>query len=453
MPPPRTGSLEKYRRSDGRIYYRARIRLADGTRARVDVPETYATPAGGKTAEQRAELYAEALQEREGDTGELLAKNRANEARTRMGSKALDAFAEHVFQRREGEGKRSVGRERRMWKARVSERLGSLDVASVSKDQIEDFRDYLDAEVRARIAGGKSDGISGKTAMILWTFVRMMFKEAVRCRDRSQRVRSDDPTLGVLPPLKSRPRRKTFIFPSEFSTLVSCDRVPLEWRELYAIGAYLYLRPGELRALTFEQVDLDAEVVSVVFAYDEEAEELKPTKTEKGQRDVPIPPALLPLLKQLRQRTSAAAPVAPLLAHVGDNKRAAFLREHLTLAGIDRSRLFEDSATTIRINFRSLRDSGITWEALAGTPIDRIQSRAGHEHIATTLGYVKAVEDLKGKFGKPFPSLPFVQEKTRVGKVRLAQGLGQVNRPPPQVLESIGGSKLRLLDSNQRPGG
>src|SRR5271155_1528795 len=140
MPPPRTGSLEKYRRSDGRIYYRARIRLADGTRARVDVPEKYTTSAGGKTAEQRAELYAEALQEREDDTGELLAKNRANEARTRMGNNALDAFAEHVFQRREGEGKRSVGRERRMWKARVSERLGSLDVASVSKDQIEDFR-------------------------------------------------------------------------------------------------------------------------------------------------------------------------------------------------------------------------------------------------------------------------------------------------------------------------
>jgi hypothetical protein len=142
-----------------------------------------------------------------------------------------------------------------------------------------------------------------------------------------------------------------------------------------------------------------------------------------------------------------------LLAKVADNKRAALLREHLKLAGVDRSRLFEDSATTIRINFRSLRDSGITWEALAGTPIDRIQSRAGHEHIATTLGYVKAVEDLKGKFGTPFPSLPFVNETTRVPRVRLAQGLGQVNRAPPQVLGTIGGIKLRLLDSNQRPGG
>ncbi len=59
------------------------------------------------------------------------------------------------------------------------------------------------------------------------------------------------------------------------------------------------------------------------------------------------------------------------------------------------------------VNFRSLRDSGITWECLQGTPIERIQARAGHEHIATTLGYIKLVEDLAGKLGAPFGALPF----------------------------------------------
>ena len=35
-------------------------------------------------------------------------------------------------------------------------------------------------------------------------------------------------------------------------------------------------------------------------------------------------------------------------------------------------------SATMRINLRSLRDSGITWEALAGTSVDRIsvESRA-----------------------------------------------------------------------------
>jgi len=111
---------------------------------------------------------------------------------------------------------------------------------------------------------------------------------------------------------------------------------------------------------------------------------------------------LLPLLRSMRERAKRGDFVAPLLEQVADNKRAATLREHLKIAGVDQLRLLEDSATTMRVNFRSLRDSGITWEALAGTPVDRIQSRAGREHISTTLRYVKAVEDLKGKFGTPF---------------------------------------------------
>jgi integrase len=260
--------------------------------------------------------------------------------------------------------------------------------------------------VRKRIAGGKDDGISGKTAIIIWTLVRTVFKKTVNARERSKRVRPDDPTFGVLPPLKTRPRKKTFIYPSEFAQLVACDLVPLEWRELYAVAAYLYLRPGELRALTFEHVDLVAGVVSVVMAFDEEAGESKPTKAERGQREVPIPPALVPLLTAMREPAKPTDPVAPLLARVAHNKRAIQFREHLKLAKVTRPRLLEDTATTVMVNFRSLRDSGITWEALEGTPVDRIQARAGHEHISTTIGYVKAVEDLKGRFGTPFGPLP-----------------------------------------------
>jgi hypothetical protein len=41
--------------------------------------------------------------------------------------------------------------------------------------------------------------------------------------------------------------------------------------------------------------------------------------------------------------------------------------------------------------------SGITWLALAGVELARMQRRAGHEDISTTLGYVKPAEDLAGK--------------------------------------------------------
>src|SRR5258708_2508947 len=84
MAPRRTGSVEPFKGVLGSTRFRARIRLADDTRARVDVPEKYCTPAGGKTARERAELYALALQEREDEGGEnngpLLVAKRARAA-------------------------------------------------------------------------------------------------------------------------------------------------------------------------------------------------------------------------------------------------------------------------------------------------------------------------------------------------------------------------------------
>ena len=71
--PRRTGSVEPGRRADGSAYFRARLRLADGSRVRIDVPEKYAVAAGGMSGRERAELYAEAEQEREDETGTLLA--------------------------------------------------------------------------------------------------------------------------------------------------------------------------------------------------------------------------------------------------------------------------------------------------------------------------------------------------------------------------------------------
>ncbi len=70
MAPPRTGSVEPYQGANGRTAFRARIRLADGSRERVNVPEKHSTPAAGLTARERAELYARGVQEREDEGGE-----------------------------------------------------------------------------------------------------------------------------------------------------------------------------------------------------------------------------------------------------------------------------------------------------------------------------------------------------------------------------------------------
>ncbi len=95
---------------------------------------------------------------------------------------------------------------------------------------------------------------------------------------------------------------------------MSCEDVPLDWRQLYAVACYLYLRPGELRALLWTDVDFDAGVIHVTKAYDEDSQATKPPKTRNGVRDVPIPAALVPLLKVMRDRAADdGAPVVPLM--------------------------------------------------------------------------------------------------------------------------------------------
>ena len=145
---------------------------------------------------------------------------------------------------------------------------------------------------------------------------------------------------------------------------------------------------------------------SCLEAWDERSGEIKAPKTRSGIRDVPIAPALVPLLERMKKGVESSALVVPIVAGTPESKRAPRFVASLRAAGITRPRLFENTATTMAANFRSLRDSGITWLALAGVDLVKIQRRAGHDEISTTLEYVKQAEDLTGAIGEPFGPLP-----------------------------------------------
>jgi integrase len=398
----RTGSVEPFVDATGAIYYRARIRLADGSRVRVDIPSRFSS-----TPEER-EVWTEERQADEDKDGRLLVakRKRAERAKPSTSTETVDGYREKLCELREAEGKRNVTNEQFIWRKWISPRIGSKLIASVTADEVENIRDELDEQVKERIAKGLGHGISGAHAMNVWSMLRTTFAEAVSSRDRSMRVRTTDPTDKIKAPLTSSPRKKTFVYPAEFAALMTCREVPLEWRRLYAVATYLYLRPGELRALTWADVDLDARVVHVTKAYDEAAGEVTRPKTANGVRDVPIEPALVPLLEAMKR--GHAELVAPLLVDFNEKHRAIMFRDHLRAAKVKRPRLFDESTTTVQVNFRSCRDSGITWLALAGVDLARIQRRAGHDDVKTTLGYVKIAEDLTGKVGDPFGTLDAV---------------------------------------------
>lgn len=310
---------------------------------------------------------------------------------------------------------RSLGRHTREydWNAWISPVIGAKRWSDVTVADVENVRDRLDQAIadRREFGPGKKR-LLGRTAVGIWHTLTGCARVARRSKRRDLRALDGlpNPCADVEPPgeLETRgARRKTFIYPLEADRLLASRRVPRAWREVYAVAGYLYLRPGELMSLRWEDVDFAHRVVRIVRAFDFRDGTAKDTKTRAGIRDVPIPRALLPLLRRLhRERKRGEALVLPILLRRHRVTLPVMFRRHLRLAGITRAALHESSLSTARANFRSWRDSGITWLALAGVDVSRISRRAGHRDIQTTMGYVKQAEDLGGTLGKPFGRLP-----------------------------------------------
>jgi len=73
----------------------------------------------------------------------------------------------------------------------------------------------------------------------------------------------------------------------------------------------------------------------------------------------------------------------------------------------ERDELHHKTPTTRPIRFHDLRATGLTWMAVRGDDAIKIQRRAGHKDLETTLKYIRLAEDLNpGAFGDVFPKLP-----------------------------------------------
>jgi integrase len=155
------------------------------------------------------------------------------------------------------------------------------------------------AEEDATAAGSDKKPISHSTARNNWGVLTGALKAAYNARDRSLRVHAHLPApihTGILPPKRGNSRQRPWLYPREWAQLYACKGVPAEWRYVYAVALYSGLRPGELQALTWGDVDIKARAISVSKAVDEDgtssdvprapdAREGDPLAPYRGQRD------------------------------------------------------------------------------------------------------------------------------------------------------------------------
>jgi integrase len=443
-PKPASGTVQEFKDAKGRPYYRARITLPDSERV-------WLKPRFDKR--ERAEEYAN---EKSGEA-EARGVTVARVEKTKNAAETCDEYFERLAAARKSEGVRGVREEGYHWSKWISPRIGSRPIAEVTRDEIEDIRNALDAEVKKRLGDGLEAGLSGKTCMNIWSTLRTCFKEAVGARDRGLRVRSDDPTAAHKPPLPTPERTKTFVYPTEFTKLLACEAVPLRWHQAYAVAAYTYLRPEELEALTWNDIDFVGGTVNVSKAVDARTGEPKPLpKTANAVRSVPIEATLMPLLKAMHgARAKDDEPILPILGEVGDKFRAKLFRDHLRAADVTRPRLFADTLTLRPVDFRSLRDTGITWLALSGLSLHAMQRRVGHEDIKQTNGYVKMAEDLSGSIGASFPPISSAildSSKLRLSDAERAENKGvRWAHDPHDDRSRLGVPRVRRSDHVRGP--
>ena len=211
---------------------------------------------------------------------------------------------------------------------------------------------------------------------------------------------SPGPTFGVT-------KAKTYLWPSEFLTLVGSDQVPVRWRRLFALAVYTYMRAGELDALEWSDVDLEHGTFHVHAAIDrlKKGKKEKATKSETARR-LPIEPMLLPL-------PQGAAPESGGKGHVLKHALARrALAQAQGLPGTSRSRSAPSCSSRTTppakaITFHDLRATGTTWMAVRGDDPLRIMQRAGHADFQTTQLYMREAENLAHGFGAVFrPSPP-----------------------------------------------
>jgi integrase len=388
MSKPRTCTLEgPFADSEGKRFYRVRIRLADGSRPRYRVPNDK-----GYSAE-RARAWGEWLQEQEDEKGGILAKKQA--ARPPSTGESCDDYFVAWNESRES-FIRSTADERGRWRKWIAPHLTGKRMVDVSKRDLELVVSSLDKDVRA----GR---LSWKTAIHAWGTVTKLFDDATRGKDLDLRRLETNPARDVRGPDRGHERASAFLFPSELHKLVARETVPLARRRLYALAAYLGCRAGELRALAWEDVHEGEGFVHVHRSHDIRSGAAKATKTGITRR-VPIEPTLLPLIEAMREESGGKGSV---LAIGSAWELPRCLRADLAEAGVTREELTADDETRRPLDFHDLRHTYGTWRAIRGDDVIKIRFAMGHTDLTTTQRYINEAHVFEGaRFGVPFGPLP-----------------------------------------------
>lgn len=199
--------------------------------------------------------------------------------------------------------------------------------------------------------------------------------QAIYRRARSREGVPMNPTHDLELPTPN-PGEIQIVSPEVAARLI--EAVPFDDRATWATALYAGLRYGELRALRWGAVDLDAATIRVRESWDPMEGSIDP-KTRTSRRTTPIPSALRSLLRDRRERGEEVANDQLVFA---DNRGAPF---HAASLYRRADCAWAEAGLTERLRLHQARHTYASFMIAAGVNAKALSAFMGHSSIKVTF--------------------------------------------------------------------
>ena len=262
----------------------------------------------------------------------------------------------------------------RCLRLRVLPVLGSMRLGEIERTNVQDLVDALQAQ-----------GIAAKTIRNTLDPLCTIYRRAIR-----RNVVTVDPTDN-LEVFGTVGRRERIANPGEGTELLNA--LEEDDRALWATALYAGLRRGELRALRWSDVDLEARRLRVERSWDDSEGEQAP-KSAAAHRTVPILRVLLPLLREHKLRTGRGGNELVFGAEANRAFMPSTVRSRALRAWNTANERREESSPLQPIGLHECRHTFASILIAAGENPKMVQKLMGHASIGMTMDtYAKLFED------------------------------------------------------------
>ncbi|HEV3194233.1 MAG TPA: site-specific integrase [Polyangiaceae bacterium] len=291
---------------------------------------------------------------------------------------------------------RTAARHRGIVEKNIIPRLGTLPIRSLTAAHIEALEDDLQREgwvkAQAKRSGEDNDapppkrGLSARTVLHVHRTLSQALNHAVRLgllyRNPAQQVRPPRP-----------PHREIKILTKEEIGIVLEAARATELHLPVLVSLTTGIRRGELLALRWSDVDLDAGTLSINQAQERIKGKVmyKSPKTRTSRRTITLPAACVAALREHKARQAEHR----LALGLGrDPEALVFIRPDGGPMDADTlskafSRLIKGARVT-RITLHGLRHTHISHLLMDGVHVKVVSERAGHANVNVTLGVYAA---------------------------------------------------------------